>query len=344
MKTLFKQHPVLFVLGAIAGLACTVLGIVALANHFYPPSDYVPETQATKGTALWSTTQTTSQNSTDEATLRALLQNQIDEEDDILAFDYLDYDGDGTKEAFAFAGKATGDEDGGPPYLGDLWFVNDAGAELVVERGEYNGYWEINKTYTFGTREVVVLSKFFQTGSSALVWAVKNGKPYEESGISHRGGTFTRLDGNDFALQHDTYDASFDGTGHTYKWYWFYWDEQTDSFKEYGGREIEYEQFSKCKGAEAVLNAIDEADCAVREIYYRANGIININYVNYEFESNYNVTLQLKGDTVTLQSFADGAASFSTDRLALSNQDGVYAAALTHDIATYPEELPKVFG
>jgi|GEM_PF-1789266 len=348
MKNLFKKHPAISVIGVMVILACAVLVIIKLAAPANPV-DIDPEIQTTEGTAAQEATKRTSQaasgQSADEQTLRALLQSRIDEEDEILSFDYLDYDGDGTKEAFAFVGKATGDEDG-PSYLGELWFANAAGAEMVVSREETNGFWNINKTYTFGKHAIVVLSKFYQTGDLALVWTVKDGKPCEETSVSGKGGTFTRLDDNDFALGHDTYDWGFDGTGHTYKPYWFYWDEQSAGFKEYGGKVIEYEQLLKCKGAQAVLNAIDAADCAVREIYYRANGIININYVDYEDESNHNASLQLKGDTVALQGFwvEYGFAGVDLDILEDSDHGGIYVKALVPDIAVYPAKMPAVFG
>ena len=347
MKNLFKKHPAVSVIGVTAILVTAVLVIIKLANPANPV-DPEPETQTTVGTAAQDITKRTSQANTkpsaDEPTLRKLLQSRIDEEDEILSFDYLDYDGDGGNEAFAFVGKETGDTEGGPPYLGELWFVDADGAEMMVSREETNGYYDISRIYTFGTHAVVTLSKFYQTGDLALVWAVKDGKPYEETGISSKGGTFARLDANDFAMWHDTYDLSFDGTGHTYKWYWFYWDEQSASFKEYGGRVIEYGQFLKCKGAQAVLDAIDAADCAVREIFYRDNGIININYVDYEDETNHNATLRLKGDTVTLQAAQAGVAGEATDSLEDSDQGGVYAKALLPDIAAYPSKLPAVFG
>jgi len=349
MKTLFKKHPVLSALGVIAILAIAVLVVIKLTGPA-TPADPETEDQTTEGTAAQEETKRTSQagtkQSADEPMLRRLLQSRIDEEDEILSFDYLDYDGNGTNEAFAFAGKATGDEDGGPAYLGELWFVDAGGAEMMVSRDETNGFWSINKTYTFGTHAIVVLSKFFQTGGQALVWSVKDGKPCEESSISQRGGSFTHLGGNDVVIVGDAYDFSFDGTGHTWKPYWFYWDEASGGFKEYGGKVIEYEQFLKCRGAQRVLDAIDAADCAVREIYYRDNGIININYADYEGESNHNASLRLKGSTVALQAFWSEYGFVGTDLDILQDSDhgGVYAAALIPDIAAYPAKLPAVFG
>ena len=357
MKTLFKKHPVVIVVGAAVILAIAVFVTSKLTNPA-PPVDPETEIQTTEGTATQEAEATkrtsqaitkhgvTTKHGVSEQTLRALLRNEIDGEDEILSFDYLDYDGDSTSEAFAFAGKKTGDEDGGPAYLGELWFVNEDGAEMVVSREETNGFWNVNQTYTFGKHSIVVLSKFFQTGDRALVWTVKDGKPCEETNLSNKGSEFTSLGGNDVVIVDDTYDFGFDGTGHTYKPYWFYWDEAASSFKEYGGKQLEYEQFLKCKGAQRVLNAIDAADCAVREIYYRANGIININYVDYEGESNHNASLRLKGNTVALQGFWSeyGFVGTDLDILEDSNHGGVYAAALIPDIAVYPAKLPAVFG
>jgi len=256
----------------------------------------------------------------------------------ILSFDYYDYDSDGIKEAFAFAGTA-GDDSDVDPIIGELWFINDTGAQKVSDT---DGYWRINEIHTFGEYTFAVLSKWFATGDLAYIYGVRNGEPYKEN-ISGCGGGFCQTDDVNFTMTHSAYDGIFDAglgfsIGHTWKNYYFYWDGQTTSFKEYGGLKITEEQLLQCSGAKAILDEIKAAGNIIGNIYYRANNIININYSesdNYGV-SYKNATLILENGSVRLKRIYD----WSDSDLENSSYGGIYEAALISAIAVYPDSFP----
>ena len=119
-------------------------------------------------------------------------------------------------------------------------------------------------------------------------------------------------------------------SGHTWKDYWFYWD--GESFREYGGVKITEKQLRNCEGAAAILDAIKAEGESINDIFYRGNGIININH-SYTVEPGnvyyYHTTLQLEDAK---------AMKVETDETG-----GIYRAALIPDIATY-SDLPAIFA
>jgi len=264
-----------------------------------------------------------------EEGLRAMLEAKVSEQ--ILDFKYDDYDGDGVFEAFAFVGEEQGLGEY-KSYIGEIWFIGADGTEKL-ESNEH-GYWGLINVYTFGKNKFAVLNKYAATGGYVSVWSVHSGGPRHEN-ISNAGGGLKQIDDRNFTLWHSTYDFDVtDGiwTGHTWKDYWFYWDEQFETFKEYGGAKITETQLRRCNGAAAVLNAIQEEGDAIGDIFYRGNGIINVNHFRGYDESNRvnsHTILKLSGTRVTV--------------LEMESNSGIYQSALAPDIAVYPE-LPGIFN
>jgi len=261
-----------------------------------------------------------------EAGLRAMLEAKVTQP--ILAFEYDDYDGDGVFEAFAFVGEEQ-QPDVDESYMGEIWFVSARGAEKIEACA--NGYWGLINVYAFGKNKFAVLNHYATTGGLVNIWGVKNGKPHREK-ISGIGGGFTQLDGNSFTLYHSTYDFDETGgvsTGHTWKNYWFFWDGR--AFHEYGGVNITEAQLRKCDGAAEVLDAIVEKGETIGGIFYRGNGIINVNHSkrHESGRSNYFTTLLLHGTSVTVVETEDPG--------------GFYLPALAPGIAVYPK-LPQIFN
>jgi len=261
-----------------------------------------------------------------EAGLRALLEAQVTQE--ILAFEYGDYDGDGVCEAFAFVGEEQ-QPDVDESYKGEIWFVSAKGAQAL--EAYQNGYGGLINVYTFGENKFAVLNQYATTGGYVSVWGVHRGKPCNEN-ISGVGGGMRQLDDKNFTLYHSTYDFDeTDGiaTGHTWKDYWFYWDGK--AFHEYGGVKITEEQLRKCGGAAEALDAILANGDTIGEIFYRGNGMINVNHFRAcgSSRSNYFTTLQLNGAKIIFNEVEDNG--------------GIYLPALAPDIAVYPE-LPEIFN
>ena len=253
-----------------------------------------------------------------EAELRAMLAAEVTQE--ILAFEYDDYDGDGVFEAFAFVGEEQ-EPDVDESYMGEVWFVNANGAKKL-EAYEH-GYGGLINVCTFGKNKFAVLNQYATTGGCVSVWGVHKGKPRMES-ISGVGGGLDQIDDNNFTLWHSTYDFDVtDGisTGHTWKPYWFFWD--GESFREHGGVPLAEEELRRLEGAAEVLEGIYGI---VGDIFYRGtSGIVNINYTILQSEggiSNFYITLRLDGSKVTV----------------LEEGEGNYQAALAPEIAVYPKE------
>ena len=260
-----------------------------------------------------------------EAELRAMLEAEVTQE--ILAFEYGDYDGDGVFEAFAFVGA----EEGGPPegVCGALWFINAKGAqELEVSQ---TGYWGLINVYAFGENKFAVMNQYATTGGYVSVWGVHKGKPRREN-ISGVGGGMRQMNDTSFTLWHSTYDFDVtDGvsTGHTWKNYWFYWDGK--AFHEYGGVKITEVQLRKCGGAADILDAIQAKGEGIGEIYYRGNGIINVNHSRVYDSS--------RGNSYTILQLSDAKLT----AVEVEDNSGFYLPALAPGIATYPE-LPEIFN
>ena len=130
------------------------------------------------------------------------------------------------------------------------------------------------------------------------------------------------------------YDNSVDGVGHTHKEYYFYWDEESLSFKEYGAIEITQEEFLKCEGAKELLHEINSKGYIIDNILYRGNNIININYIidNTELD---NINLKLEEDG-SLDILHDGYTGLDGN----NGFGGSYLSAVCPEIAEYPGEFP----
>ena len=120
---------------------------------------------------------------------------------------------------------------------------------------------------------------------------------------------------------------------HTWKPYYLYWD---GNFKEYGGIEISVDDLLTCSGAQQYIDMIQNQGFQIDDIYYRANGIININYSAEEDNSIRfdNMTLIRSGNSVTVKQISqDSGDLFSY------SYGGIYHPALAEDIATYPDSF-----
>ena len=161
-----------------------------------------------------------------EKELESLLLENVSK--DILSFYCEDYEANGTFEAFALVGEVVRDSVG-DIYEGELWFVNDRGAEKVSEE---ESYWSKNELIEFDKYTFLLQSRFFVTSDLVIIWSVKDGKPHKED-ISEQGCFFKQHNGIEFTMAHSAYDMSIDaiddkqesfGIGHTYKEYYFYFD------------------------------------------------------------------------------------------------------------------------
>lgn len=215
-----------------------------------------------------------------------------------LILDYIiydDFDGNGYLEAFAVI------ENGGEFQI---WFSSDEETKKLA-----TSYKNLSKNEGLPfiitldyQHKFMLFSEFVSPDlTKEYMFGVKDGKAYE-SNISQ-----TMLEEGQFCdmfMVYTGYQVFSDGTGRCWIPYYFYWDEDGE-FKEYGGIKIETEDFWSIKGSEELFYYNHQAPqtAEITEVYYRENGVINVNYIddpNNEDYINCNVTFLYKEGHLSL--------------------------------------------
>lgn len=248
--------------------------------------------------------------------------------EDIITCRVGEFEGKDLFSAFIFEGSLADDEIG--VYDGQLWFVNEDTIELVHDE---NSYYSIDNVLSFeGTdKSFFYVEDYYVTASVARIYGVKDGKPYEPV-ISGVGGLI-KGEGNDFSLVISSYDHTMESDmdyplGHTWKPYYFYYDSDTDSFKEYVGTLINEETLKEIVDRDIIAD-IKAADGYVYEIYSRENGIITVNYQfmeNYE-DGRYTETFENANYDCNRKCYID-VWETGDDSLENSSYGGTYSAVL----------------
>ncbi|HBC93741.1 MAG TPA: hypothetical protein DCZ10_12820 [Pelotomaculum sp.] len=231
------------------------------------------------------------------------LQSETNEK--IISLLYDDYDGDGKYEAFALTGKESAE--GGEP-----WFVS----ESVLVKLDDTDWCAPPEVVLIGGKKFIKYEKIYATGRPLFLLCVENSKP--QSVLSGGAQDLQQIGDGTFTVQQNTLDAGADGTGRTLKQYWLYYD---NGFHEYGGIEITESELLEFNGAESVLKEIQAGGGVLKNILYRANHIINVNYQTPQGMNRY-INLQYDDTSVSV--------------LPTDHNGGVYLAALLPEIATYP--------
>ena len=257
-------------------------------------------------------------------------------EGNIIWFNFDDFDGDGTYEAFAFMGKA------GAEYMdGVLWYVNENYAAELKESGKWHTPEIVNAN---GTN--FLFAENYDDGLT-YVFGIENSKVYETA-VS---GNFSHLiytGGRDFTAEFTSYDYYEDGVmakqkDPTTKIYWFYLED--GEFHEYGaddtlrradlrkyptGSEIIDEIYKNGlteallreyypDADEETLKTIAEEAGYFHSIMLRENGIINLNFYG-AYEDCFYITFKINGNDVDV----------------IDEGRGFYLPAAVEAIATYP--------
>ena len=241
-----------------------------------------------------------------------------------------DFDGDGAEEAFYLGG---GYYDNylyaGQTIYTQLWYADATGA-MRLETANSENFSDI-RVYDVGERSILCVEDNFATTSETHVWMVRDGQP-ERVHFSNgqQPGSIRQEDGLDFRFTFDAYDAFGDGSGHTRKTYYMYWN--GDGFTEYGGMRISEEQLRAVEGSSPWLDAALAAGGELGEIYYRENGIVNVNYTLPDGRENKNLTLRITDGVARLDYWQE-------ETLEDSDQGGVYLASVL-DEASFPSSFP----
>ncbi len=203
-----------------------------------------------------------------------LLNAAGSEAGDFVQIATADYDGNGTLEAFAFE-CITPDDGYGMGAEGRLWFVSDDTCDLLPEQGIGCFAVRDNMPVGYGNKTFYMIDECYVTARPTHVWEVVDGRPVENA-ISRMGNL---VDSGDlqFTVTIDAYDGFADGTGHTWKPYYFYYDELKDCFTAYGEEEISIDVFADACGFNLYQEMAAEG-CEIINCIRRDNGIWTVNY------------------------------------------------------------------
>lgn len=253
-------------------------------------------------------------------------------------FQYDDFDGDGTSEAFAFCGKA------GAEYLeGVLWYVNENYAAELNKSGK----WENPEIVTVeGT--TFLFAENYDDGLT-YVFGIENSKVFETA-VSGMFENLEHIGGRDFTAEFTSYDyfeeeEKAKEQEPTTKKYWFYLE--NGEFHEYGADDsLRRADLRKYEAGSDVIDIIykqglidellekyypdateEELEFIAEEAGYfhsimlRENGIINLNFYG-AYDDCFYITFRVS----------------ETDSEIIDCGRGFYLPAAVEAIATYPPE------
>lgn len=207
-------------------------------------------------------------------------------EDNILMFDYDDYDGDGNYEAFMIVGNIFEGEDGNVYHNEEtLCFAGADGCILGLNTN--GGYRAMDGKMDFGTRRYLFFDMDYNfTANISEVWTVRDGKPVEE-GERLQHGEVSYRGGDDFIIWVDAYDnycvkdhwgpGDDMWWGHTWKPYFYHYNGSHDRLEAYAGEIISGEEFSELSETN-IIAKIENEGYTVGEIIRWENDIVTINY------------------------------------------------------------------
>lgn len=234
--------------------------------------------------------------------------------DKILFMAVDDFDNDGNEETFAFEGEPFSNGVGG--YGSVLYAANE---EITVVREE--AVYDDIFVFEVGDGTKYLCLRANGSCDKSLIYGVKEGLP-EQAVLSDIGLEFTILPNDEFTLIHSVFDATSLMGGHSFKTYYFYYD---NGFREYGATEISIEEFKEYDHSSEYLSYIEEKGGEIQSILRRSNHLIHINYRSAIPDALQPVWWN---DNLTL-SESDGALTL------VEENNGIYMAAMVPDIAVY---------
>lgn len=208
--------------------------------------------------------------------------------ENVVDFEYGDYNKDGTHEAFVLT------NDNG--YK--LWYMHDQGCELVIEKFTEDEKISVDKV-DYSTKSYLFLHRVENGKKNTLVYTIDNADGVLEPNVSGKG--YLSEEGkNNLVLR--VYSGEEDADG--YCDYYLYYNPD-EGFKEYGGIPIAEEQFLEFDGAAEILADLHKEyegyDLDISYLY-RSNRYIHLNITYYDGSKlQYkHTTLQYDDTKVTL--------------------------------------------
>ena len=262
---------------------------------------------------------------------------------DVVEYKFDDFDNDSNYEMFALVGSESSDYSW--CIYGDLYYIDSNNVTKLITNmnfeEESNDYYRVSNYIIVNTvcfRKFIMVNLVPGNYTNTYVYTVVDGNCLKTN-ISEIGSFKFKFDEFTVGAAYIAFDALIDGTGRTLKDYYFYWDETTHSFKEYGGITVTRNQLSNISGADEIFKQMDDNDYSIKSIYFRANGIVNINFTYFnEYGIGSNDNVNLKYDYIKKKLCLLNYNDWEDNKLLQSSMGGTYSAAIT-SIATYPSEL-----
>lgn len=240
---------------------------------------------------------------------------------------YADYDCNGTREAFMITKKSK--------YEQALWFSS----EQEVKKIASSIIWVDQGICEVSPKQKLFVAEGSAGGSGSWSYCcyVKEGKAIL---VKRAGEGLTHSSGAEFLIYQSAFDGMYDGAskfylGHTWKEYYLRWT--GTKFVEYKGRVISRKQLEQYQGAKQYLKEVEKKGYRIGKIFYRKNGIINVNVSQKAAKSSDidydNFTLNVKGKKVSLRI----CNNKGKDVLEKSSFGGIYKARGFSKRCTIPD-------
>lgn len=245
---------------------------------------------------------------------------------DINFFMYRDFDGNGTFEAFFQLADS--------PNI--LRFIS---GETITEVTD-----KISSAYQAYDVDGLCILQPFSNWESCYVFEVKDGKP-QESVLSGCGMQLERDETQMCTLsaKQSAFDSASPAGSHTWKPYWFFYDNKSNEYREYGGKLITTKKLNTLGDFSEAFSEIEAEGGIVGDIFTRLNGYATINYQIPDEHSDpemriydnryklYFFNPYAYGKAIPV-SYAENNAGY------IEPPHGIYQAALNESIAVYPSE------
>ena len=255
-------------------------------------------------------------------------------EDEVAAYIRDDFDEDGMGEAFALIGTLSEDYDDINRICGDLWYVSPAGC-IAIGHSSGMGISDEARYMTLGDTEYILFTDYFVSESYTYVYYVKDSK-VEEASFSSLGYVAPdEKDSDKFTITDSCYDMMWDAElnfpmGHTWKKYYFFYDNESGNICEYAGTTIDAAT-ANFWSEDVVVNDLVPSGSTVDNIFMRGNGLIVINFETTDDIGNINYYHYIY--STEKESFVNDNG-METEDITLA---GTYLNCLCPQLASYPE-------
>ena len=240
-----------------------------------------------------------------------------------------DFDHDHKPESFAFVG--------GKETNTSLYYADETGVHHLISSINAADSSPIT-VLAHGQNRWVQVETYGGSGMRSCIFYLKDGVPVLDPQFGAMQVTTYNTTGEPsfIGLQND-YSQPPEIAGHGLLYYWYFWDETEECFREFGAIPITREQLLEFDGAAEILSRIEQENGLVTGILYRANHIININYVvpeEDEIITRHTYTLQYDDSAVEI--LPEFSGTYFNDQL---TNGGTYQNASISRVAVYPEKF-----